>query len=118
MLVWLLPSFLWTGEALDETDRPFAPFFGGVNPHHLSKSGSDFKRREGEEDELKVEDRLSSIYSAITVESSFAKVYNRLFCPQCVARLAVISAVGVSCNYQLIVFTDELKLVKNYLNQL
>ena len=96
MLIWLLPSFLWTGEALDETDRPFAPLFGGVNPAHLSKSGSDFKRREGEEQDLKVEDRLSSIYSAITVESSFAKVYNRLFCPQCVARLAVISAVGVS----------------------
>jgi len=53
------------------------------------------KRRKGDENDLRVEDRLSSIYSAITVESSFAKVYNRLFCPQCVARLAVISAVGV-----------------------
>ena len=95
MLVWFLPTFLWTGEELDETDRPFAPLFGGVNPHKESREDY-LKRRQGEEGDLKVEDRLSSIYSAITVESSFAKVYNRLFCPQCVARLAVISAVGVS----------------------
>jgi hypothetical protein len=81
---------LWTGQPLDETDRPFE--FLSFQP----KVGNDFKRREGEEEDLKVEDRLSSIYSAITVESSFAKVYNRLFCPQCVARLAVIAGIGVS----------------------
>ena len=94
MLVWLLPTFLWSGEKLDETDRPFAnlPF---INRIGFEK---DFKKREGEADDLKLEERLSTIYSAITVESSFAKVYNRLFCPMCVARLAVINAVGVRLN--------------------
>ena len=90
MLIWFLPTFLWTGEPLHEEDRPF---------NYLTfqpKTGDDFRRREGEEEDLKVEDRLSSIYTAITVESSFAKVYNRLFCPQCVARLAVIAGIGVS----------------------
>jgi len=81
---------LWTGEPLHEEDRPFNYFT------FQPKTGDDFRRREGEEEDLKVEDRLSSIYTAITVESSFAKVYNRLFCPQCVARLAVIAGIGVS----------------------
>ena len=91
MLVWLLPTFLWPGHPLHEKDRPFAklPFVQGVD--------LDLKRREGiTGDALKAEDRFTPIHTAITVESSFAKVYNRLFCPQCVARLAVISAVGVS----------------------
>ena len=101
MLIWLLPTFLWPGHPLDETDRPFAKY-----PFTLERAGveKDFRRREGEEDDLKVEDRLSSIHTAITVESSFAKVYNRLFCPQCVARLAVISAVGVSFETILLCF--------------
>jgi len=94
MLIWFLPTFLYTGEDLDETDRPFAPFFGGSN--FAAEKSALIKRRKGDENDLRVEDRLSSIYSAITVESSFAKVYNRLFCPQCVARLAVISAVGLT----------------------
>ena len=91
MLLWFLPTFLWSGEPLDETDRPLN--FFTFQP----KSGDDFRKREGEDEDPKVEDRLvNSVYNAITVESSFAKVYNRLFCPQCVARLAVIAFIGVS----------------------
>ena len=90
MLLWLLPTFLWTGQPLDETDRPLD--FLTFQP----KAGDDFMRKNGEKEHLTVEDRLSSIYTAITVEASFAKVYNRLFCPQCVARLAVIAGIGVS----------------------
>jgi len=93
MLLWLLPTFLWPGKPLDETDRPFAK-----HPFTLGRVGveKDVRRREGDNDDLKVEDRLTSIHTAITVESSFAKVYNRLFCPQCVAKLAVISGVGLT----------------------
>ena len=91
MLVWLLPTFLWSGEKIDETDRPFAklPIFGreGVLDNIV-------KRREGED--LEIEERLANIFNVVTVESSFAKVWNRLFCPQCVARLAVINGVVVS----------------------
>ena len=96
MLIWFLPTFFWSGEKIDVDDRPFS-FLKGFNlpffrPNNFEK---EFKGREGDEEDLKLEERLSSIVSAITVESSFSKVYNRLFCPQCVARFAAINAVGV-----------------------
>ena len=96
MLIWFLPTFFWSGQKIDIDDRPFS-FLKGFNlpffrPDNFEK---EFKRREGDEEDLKLEERLSSIVSAITVESSFAKVYNRLFCPQCVARFATVNALKV-----------------------
>ena len=92
MLIWFLPTFLWRGEPLDETDRPFAKFPFVVGAGEVEK---DFRRREEEDEIINAKDRVSNIYTTTTVASPFVKVYNRLFCPQCFARLVVIQGMWV-----------------------
>ena len=94
MLVWLLPTFLWPGEPLHENDRPFADLLNMLlGQDHFNR---DYKRRDGEEAELKLEEKISPILNVVPVESSFAKVYNRVFSPEGIAKVATINAVVVS----------------------
>ena len=94
MLVWLLPTFLWPGEPLHENDRPFRDLFNTLwGQGHFNR---DYKRRDGEGEEEKLEERITPILNPDPVESSWAKVYNRVFSPEGIAKVATINAVGVS----------------------
>ena len=77
MLVWLLPTFFWTGRKLPENDT--------LNPND----------RDGKKG-TKIQDRLGGIVHNLESDETITKVYNRIWCPQCIARVAVINGVGVS----------------------
>lgn len=86
-LVWLLFSFIWSGERLHELDRPFADLFD------KDFGDKEFKRRDGgEKEDLQLEEKIF----VEPVEATFVNVWNRVLCPQCIARLAVINGVIVS----------------------
>lgn len=119
MLLWLLPTFLWSGTKLDETDRPFAAFaadssqlvqsrddYDDYYEHylrrklHLDEFQTGFTEEHEKEllpktNELSPDKRIGTILNTVTTHTSFSTVYNSLLCPQCQARLALINGVLV-----------------------
>ena len=107
MMMWLLPTFLWNGEALDETDRPFK----GLNkdPQNTLSRGSYHL------DHMEFYHRNNyNVYwpkpkQDTKPESRFVKLYNKLLCPQCVARQFTIQGVIVSKH------VEKLIILKTYI---
>ena len=97
MLLWLLPTFLWTGQELKEDDRPFQNLFkptdhtnnlwnaNGSKPHDINKRKFRYAL-----------DRGLSDSNATKTNSTLVNLYNKLLCPNCVARTAVINGIPVS----------------------
>ena len=114
MLVWFLPTFLWSGQELDETDRPFKilgnkPQFSLQNdeyiPHPKFSSfvessnindGSMYHNHLKRNGKYTPSKRIATIIETVRTKTTFSKVYNRLLCPQCIARLGLINGVLVS----------------------
>ena len=102
MVLWLLPTFLWTGEALDESDRPFQGLNKAsqnmTNPKHklaLSRGWLNLDNI-SEHHQKKYNKYWPKRKSTSEVKSRFVKLYNKLLCPQCIAMQGVIQAVVVS----------------------
>ena len=118
MLMWLLPTFLWPGAKLDDSDRPFAAAFNKIAqnrddynsfpfPTHIDKFQTSFL--EGNENELMKKNnevslgkRTGTILNTVTTHTSFSKVYNSLLCPQCITRIGLINGVVV-CIFCIII---------------
>ena len=102
MILWLLPTFLWTGEALDESDRPFK----GLNK--TSQNMTNYKLKSSLSRDLLNLENIAENHkkkynkywpkskSTSEVKSRFVKLYNKLLCPQCIAMQGTIQAVVVS----------------------
>ena len=112
MLMWLLPTFLWTGQELDESDRPFQNLklsedrydrYGFYNhiPTPVQQNLIDNRHRTNQKHFLKktkpipLSKRLATVVETVTTQTSFSRVYNSLFCPQCIARIGLINGVVV-----------------------
>ena len=114
MLAWLLPTFLWTGKALDENDRPFEnlklplsrvayePYPNIHSPVGNSNisNGDPYRKRIQKPRSTSLSKRISNAIHTVTTTTSFSKIYNRLFCPQCLARIGLINGVLVSLSGQ------------------
>lgn len=105
MLIWFLPTFLWSGVKLDESDRPFQtsklsqnridydprlPFPSPIeeaSPNNMVMHNTHFKKT----NPLSFSKRISTILETVTTRTSFSKVYNGLLCPQCIARIGLIN---------------------------
>ena len=75
----MAPTFLWNGVERPETDVTFKE-----------------KKRRGDEDiGVQINDRFGKVVNDLGNQADLIKTYNRLFCANCVARLAVIYGVGV-----------------------
>ena len=75
----MAPTFLWNGVERPETDVTFKE-----------------KKRRGDEDiGVQINDRFGKVVKDLGNQADLIKTYNRLFCANCVARLAVIYGVGV-----------------------
>ena len=97
MLLWLLPTFLWTGQELKEDDRPFQKIFqqtyhtnnlwnaNGIKPHDINKRKNRHALDRGLPDS-----------NTTKTNSTIVNLYNKLLCPNCVARTAVINGIPVS----------------------
>lgn len=97
MLLWLLPTFLWTGQELKEDDRPFQKLFqptdhandlrdaNGIKPYDTNKRKNRYALERGLLDT-----------NATKANSTIINLYNKLLCPNCVARTSVITGIPVS----------------------
>ena len=102
MILWFLPTFLWTGEALDESDRPFK----GLNKASQNMTNDKLKSTLSrglldlddisEQHKKKYNKYWPKSKSTSEVKSRFVKLYNKLLCPQCIAMQGVIQGVVVS----------------------
>ena len=79
MMVWMAPTFLWSGVERPETDVKYV---------------EDVKRR-GDVG-AQINQRFGKVVQDLGNDADLIKTYNRLMCANCVARLATIYAVGVS----------------------
>ena len=123
MLVWFLPTFLWSGQELDEQDRPFQSF-GDKSQLTLNRNeyipntkfsssvkgttnlnnGPIFNKNLKRTRKYTLSKRIATVIETVRTKSSFSKVYNRLLCPQCIARIGLINGAIVSLS-SLILFS-------------
>ena len=117
MLVWLLPTFLWSGKALDESDRPFqnlmkplrrVDYSPTLNFHspmidNNIPTETQHKKRIKKTRAMPLSKRIANVIHTVTTKTSFSKVYNRLLCPQCIATIGLINGGIVSLS-ELILF--------------
>ena len=107
MILWLLPTFLWTGKALEKNDRPFQ-FLNkvpqNVTKYRLKSSLSGDLLNTGNKAVNKRKDDyeyLPKPKSETEIKSRFIRIYNRLLCPQCIAMQATIQGVVVSKIFRI-----------------
>ena len=112
MLVWLLPTFLWSGEELDESDRPFQNLLNPSRRVEYSPSLSfqspvsdknmptrnHHRKRIKKTRAMPLSKRIATVIRTVTSKTSFSKVYNSLLCPQCIARIGLINGAIVSLS--------------------
>ena len=102
MFLWLLPTFLWTGKALDEDDRPLQKLFHPLDDSNLKWNYNQIHPHKMRKIKYRYPtERFLPGSKAVKTNNTFINLYNKLLCPQCVANTGVIAANGVS-TFQLI----------------
>ena len=103
MVLWLLPTFIWTGQELDENDRPLQAlesfplnFLNDRRKYSLSRSSQHFDQIVTNHGQEYYKTLIHLTKKTGETENRFVKLYNALLCPQCIARQFTIQGVVVS----------------------
>ena len=103
MVLWLLPTFLWTGQKLDENDRPLQAletfplnFMNNRRKYSLSRTSLHFDHIVTKHGQKYNKSSNHLTRKAGETENRFVKLYNALLCPQCIARVFTFQGLVVS----------------------
>ena len=109
----VLTNIFMVRKKIDESDRPFQtsklsqsrldfgpplrfpPPVDETSPNNMGIHKKHFKKT----NPMPLNKRISTIIETVTTKTSFSKVYNRLLCPQCIARIGLINGCLVSLSH-------------------